>query len=279
MYVLYHANCLDGLGAKYSAWKKFGDQANYLAVAYNQPFPEIPEGSEVYILDFSYPKETLRNEHARAAKLLVIDHHKTAEENLQGEPYLIFDNTKSGAVLSWEYFHPEVEVPTLLKHIQDRDLWTWKLPGTRDILNFLRLHGESMQVLESFAEELETAPGRIEESGAAISDYQDLEINRAIGYPNIKFLSHWGNHLGNVALVNTTHLTSEIGNALCKSWPIDFAVVYSISSTGEAVLSFRSVGDFDVTPFAKELGGGGHRNSAGARISIQALSELYQQDL
>jgi len=34
--VLYHANCLDGFGAAYAAWKKFGDTADYIPVQYGE---------------------------------------------------------------------------------------------------------------------------------------------------------------------------------------------------------------------------------------------------
>ncbi len=110
-FVLYHAHCADGFGAAWAAWKRFGAEARYLAVQHGAPAPSLPEGSEVYILDFAYTRAETETIRRRAASLRVIDHHRTAEEELRGLDYATFDNRKSGAVLSWEFFHPGKPVP------------------------------------------------------------------------------------------------------------------------------------------------------------------------
>ena len=69
----------------------------------------------------------------RASSLRVIDHHRTAEEELRGLDYAIFDNRKSGAVLSWEFFHPGKPVPEILRYVMDRDLWLHELPRSREV--------------------------------------------------------------------------------------------------------------------------------------------------
>ena len=58
-WVLYHANCLDGFGAAWAAWKALGDATNYRPVHHGDPLPQIPEGQRVFILDFCYPPELL----------------------------------------------------------------------------------------------------------------------------------------------------------------------------------------------------------------------------
>ena len=65
-------------------------------------------------------------------RLLVLDHHITAEKALAGLPYAYFDLKKSGAVLAWEWAHDH-PVPWILEYIQDKDLWTWALPLSREI--------------------------------------------------------------------------------------------------------------------------------------------------
>ncbi|MGH9333969.1 MAG: phosphohydrolase, partial [Vicinamibacteria bacterium] len=121
--VLYHAFCADGFGAAWAAWKRLGERAEYLPVQHGAPPPSIPKESDVYILDFSYPRAEIEEMKARVASLQVIDHHRTAEEELRGLEYAVFDNRKSAAVLSWEYFHPGEPVPELLRYVMDRDLW------------------------------------------------------------------------------------------------------------------------------------------------------------
>jgi oligoribonuclease NrnB/cAMP/cGMP phosphodiesterase (DHH superfamily) len=75
----------------------------------------------VYILDFSYDEETLRNLYKKV-EVVVLDHHKTAEKDLKDLSFAKFDMNKSGAMMAWEYFHPEKEVPLMIRYIQDRDL-------------------------------------------------------------------------------------------------------------------------------------------------------------
>ena len=116
IYVLYHKNCMDGKGAAYAAWKKFGESAKYIEVNYGEPVPEMTDASEIYILDFSYPKDVLYKM-AETAKVVVLDHHKTAQADLEGVEFAKFDMTKSGAVLAWEYFHPNSPTPMSLSQL------------------------------------------------------------------------------------------------------------------------------------------------------------------
>ena len=130
--VLYHSDA-DGFASAYAAWRVYQDTATYIPVQYNQPVPEIPEGTtHLLIVDFSYDRETCD---ALAAKyaLLVIDHHKSAEENLRGSNYAIFSMNKSGCALTWEYFHKRESMPAILAYVQDRDLWKFELPDSETI--------------------------------------------------------------------------------------------------------------------------------------------------
>ena len=86
----------------------------------------------VYILDFSYPRE-ITGRIAEACNLVLIDHHKTAAENLEGIGCCHFDTARSGAVLAWQHFHPGAPIPEILLYVEDRDLWLWQLPHSREI--------------------------------------------------------------------------------------------------------------------------------------------------
>ena len=39
--VIYHANCNDGFGAAYSAWKLLGNRAEYHAASHGSPPPDV----------------------------------------------------------------------------------------------------------------------------------------------------------------------------------------------------------------------------------------------
>jgi len=75
----------------------------------------------------------------------------------------------------------------------------------------------------------------------------------------------WAELLGHrIPIVNSTEFRSEIANRLCEIYPeAPFAAAYYDNERGIRNWSLRSVGDFDVSAVAHELGGGGHRNASG----------------
>ena len=129
--VIYHADCTDGFGAAYAAWKLLGNRAEYHACKHGTEPPNV-KGKTVVILDFSFNNEITKAMIESADDLLVIDHHKSAMVELHDISSTYFDMTKSGAILSWEYFHPGKESPKFIQYIQDRDLWKWELPYSKE---------------------------------------------------------------------------------------------------------------------------------------------------
>ena len=57
--VIYHADCTDGFGAAYSAWKALGNRAEYHACKHGTNPPDI-KGKNVVILDFSFDNKTTK---------------------------------------------------------------------------------------------------------------------------------------------------------------------------------------------------------------------------
>lgn len=266
-YVLYHANCFDGSGAAYAAWAALGDKDTaYIPVQYGEAPPEMESGSNIYIVDFSYPKDVLTGLLDASEKLVVLDHHKTAKEALEGFPGAVFDMDKSGAILAWEYFHKDKPAPDLLHLIQDRDLWRWQDSRSKPVTSYLRLLKDFREYhpLALFPSELHLAG----EGGMVKNQFDDMEIESAVKKAVVCLYGR-GTHY-KCGVVNTTVLVSEIGNAICTQLPVDFSLTYFIEKSGDVVFSFRSVGNFDVSALAKELGGGGHRSAAGARVRSAA---------
>src|SRR3972149_1137826 len=144
-WVLYHANCYDGFGAAWAAWKALGVAAEYRAVNYGEEPVAVNDGEQIYLLDFSYPQDTLLS-YAMRNPVVVLDHHESTAKDLEGlvtradvsNLKILFDVTKSGAVLAWEHFHPGKPVPLMLQYVQDRDLWRFTLPGSRKVAAWMR---------------------------------------------------------------------------------------------------------------------------------------------
>lgn len=255
-YVLYHSNCYDGFGAAYAAWKHFGNEAKYIPVSYGEPLPEMDEGSEIYIVDFSYPKNILLSL-AFVSKVVVLDHHKTAEENLRDlgvseNLYVVFDMHKSGAVLTWEFFHPNKESPKLLLHIQDRDLWKFQIEGSREIHSALVSLPFDFQLWDGLSVE------KLIEEGKTCQRFEASVVDKIVK-------SSWVGEIDShkVPMVNTAAHWSEVGHALLEKYPeCKFAACFTVFKE-QVMWSLRSRVDFDVSAVAKKFGGGGHEQAAG----------------
>ena len=146
--VIYHANCADGFGAAFAAWLKLSDEAEYVACQYGDDAPDgctmshSLEGRDIYILDFSFPRDQMDFFFKHAKRVVWLDHHKSAFEMWEvKEGQRVWAETegrhvklhmdKSGAMLAWEYFHPGTEVPMFIQHIDDYDRWQFKIEGTK----------------------------------------------------------------------------------------------------------------------------------------------------
>jgi len=64
-----------------------------------------------------------------------------------------FDLTRSGAVLAWEHFHPETDLPRLLAYVQDQDLWQWQLPNSDAVNAAIGIYPRRFEVWDRLAAE------------------------------------------------------------------------------------------------------------------------------
>lgn len=250
--VLYH-NDADGFGAAFACWKMLYEKAMYIPVQYGQPVPELPETvEELFIVDFSYDRATCE---ALAAKyrLTILDHHKTAEKELEGLAYATFDMGQSGAVLAWKRMYPMWPVPTILQYVQDRDLWRFDLENSEEVNLYIASLPQTFEAWDGF--DLDEA----EVGGKAIKAFRDGQVEKACR--NVRWEEVGGYK---VPVLNLSENISEVGNQLCKKFPeAAFSVSYCDRADGKRSYSLRSIGDFDVSAIAKQFGGGGHRNAAG----------------
>lgn len=261
-YILYHGNCFDGYGAAFAAFKKFGSDAVYIPCVYGATTPLVPKGAEVYMIDFSLKRDEMTKlYHHCNGKLTVLDHHKTAEENLKGLDFAYFDMNKSGAMLAWEYFHPKEEAPELIKYIQDRDLWLHELPQSKEVSAALQSYPYDFAVWDSLMDNVE----KLKTEGKALLRYQEVLVDMICAKA---FKANLGGY--EVMVVNSTSHWSEVGNMLCIMYPeVPFcASFYVDSATGNQKYSLRSIGDFDVSVIAKQYGGGGHKNASGFEVKF-----------
>jgi oligoribonuclease NrnB/cAMP/cGMP phosphodiesterase (DHH superfamily) len=251
--VLYHADCLDGFGAAWAIWKRF-PSAMFTPVKHGLPPPAGLAGKKLVIVDFSYPRPVLEALAQEAAGLLVLDHHVTAENALAGLPYAYFDQKKCGAVLAWEWAHRQ-PAPWLLLHIQDKDLWQWALPGSREVNAALSSYPYDFHLWESFTEEALIAEGR------AILRYEREMVEKLV---REKVLVTFEGQT--VPAVQSAILNSQIGERLSGQSP--FVIIWH-DRDGRRYYSLRSREDgADVEAIARRYGGGGHTHAAGFSVPL-----------
>lgn len=265
--LITHKNCMDGVGCVLACYA-VADKAQIkrpevLFVQYGNSLatPDVT-GMNVMIADFSFDRETLNDMEQKANSLVLIDHHTSSKEILEGLDFCHFDMSHSGAVLTHEFF-TNTAVPILLQYIEDRDIWNWKLPYSKEINAFLALHSGNLAKYEELFNLSDDAFTNIAfTAGSSILMYQESIVKKATSH-EFK-LVNWGKY--KVPFINTTTLISEIGNVLAEQYP--FAVMYFFTQT-EIVFSFRSTGDFDLTKLGVPLG---HPNAAGRGVQFDAIS-------
>lgn len=274
---IYHGNCADGFGA---AWvvRKFCSLNNievefYPGVYQNAP-PDVT-GLNVIMVDFSYKRSVLDTMIESCKSLLILDHHKSAVSEVEFLPVAfddwdnhrdsernkavaLMDMERSGAGIAWDFFFPDVSRPALINHIEDRDLWRFKLPCTREIQANVFSYPYDFTVWDSLAK----APiSQLISDGCAIERKHHKDVRELIQVVTREFTI--GGHVVPVANLPYT-LTSDAGHELAQGKP--FAGCYWDTPDGR-VFSLRSTDDgIDVSEIAKQYGGGGHRNSSGFRV-------------
>lgn len=279
-YILTHAGCHDGFTAQWAILKgltqertryNFQEEAHTcFEVSYGQPMPEIPDGQEVIIADFSYPEAVLRELAERSHFLTVLDHHKTAQESLAGiianppENSLIrFDMNKSGAMLAWQEFVSEKDIPDLIWYIQDRDLWTKKLPHheavTAYIHSFERTH-ENWDMLENM---LQNFMEDVVDMGCAVQRFKETKTDEIAKHARLQRV---GDYV--VPVVNAPYnFSSDVCQVLLDWYPeAKFSAYYFDRADGIQQWGLRSRKDFDCSVVAKQFGGGGHAQACGFQI-------------
>jgi uncharacterized protein len=273
---VYHKDCIDGTAAAAVVLKKY-PQAQTFPLAHNYSPDEIDTvldltdpSAHIYIVDSTLGlSEFLERGHT----VTVIDHHISEHARvlqIAGETTsltYIFDNTKSGASLSWAYLFPEEVAPALIPHVEDNDLWKKQLGETTEhIVNYLSLwNNDPHKVVELF----ETPLVEIVSQGTMLTTYAHNMVGRLILLEPITLRIE--NH--EVLAYNITNHQSACGNVLAEENGAAVALYTIIGN--EVKFSFRSTKEQEPSALklAMSLGGGGHRNASGATIPLTDFIE------
>jgi len=266
---IYHGNCADGFGAAWAvreaSRRSQGTEdeipmPEFHAGKYGEAPPDVT-GMDVVLVDFSYKRPVLMEMAAKANSIMIIDHHKTAAEDLVDLPsnvYCKFDMGHSGAMLTWKHFFGDEAPPPLLLHIEDRDLWRFALQNTREIQANVFSYPYDFQVWDTL---MASEAATLATEGKAIERKHFKDINELLGVTRREMVI--GGHRIPVANLPYT-MSSDAGHELAKGQP--FGACYWDTPDGR-VFSLRSTDEgLDVSEIAKQYGGGGHRNASGFKV-------------
>jgi hypothetical protein len=294
--VLYHKGCPDGwcsAWVAYNALAEQGDPPTLIGVTHGQPEPDLGDYSRVFIVDFAYSHEIM-SAMAEERQVVVLDHHRTAIEDIMGSiggldaegleggrilleldaPYeAVLDTDRSGAGITWDYFHPDSgrstlparhdqpgRAPIMVNYVEDRDLWRWGLWRSRDVNAYLKSLPHELATWDAVAEQ--TSLQEMADLGAG-------GLNQIQAYARAAATqAYWCVMAGErFPIVNITYEScSDVVDHLLEVFQTDMAGYFFQRPDGLWQYGWRSTDDRSCRQIAEKFGGGGHDRASGCQV-------------
>lgn len=193
--------------------------------------------------------------------------------------HLYFDLGHSGANLSWRFFQSDLEIPDLIRYVEDRDLWVWRLPESEEVsealwqtlveANVVKLNAllpgqdSTLRKFQFFAD-LCRQPDYVErlaEKGRPLVVERRKIVNDfAIQAMFVEVQGY------SVPIAPAPRFYSWVGHELCQRYPdAPFAVMWRDHDEGIRNWDLRSRKFNTRRHVAEPLQGGGHRKASGFR--------------
>lgn len=283
--IVYHKDCMDGLGSAF-IWNKvltkipdIGVEIFLLPLQHSKEDElfqlKLDKETLVCFADFSLKRDKLLELADKVNCVYIYDHHKTAKDGLIDLPdnvNVTFDMEKSGVMISYDAVRNYVDLTEyeyIFKYIQDRDLWKWELPDSKEISAYLNFVVKPNDVL-SFEEMLDSF--NVNEAisiGKVLLENQKRQVESKVKKAKTITLDRV-----TMMAVNATENISEIGNVICDTYSVP-ALMFFITEDFNVVCSLRSKDELaDVSKIATVFGGGGHRNACGFTTTIRDLESI-----
>lgn len=301
--VIYHANCFDGFTAAWvfdTFYKKrrtlLDPEPEYLGAHYGEEPPDC-KGRDVYVLDFSYPRDTMINKVILPSnRTFVYDHHKTAQEDLHDLPgeirikhninrvndKIVFDVARSGAGITFDELSADagkragVHAPRaggrslwIVDYVEDRDIWKKALPLTEEVTAYM---GTLPMTFAEWDKLQASTVKEVAEAGKAVMAYIAQYGKKALEQARIENIAGYKVYTVNMPAMNCSeHLHTLLNQPNDMKVQPDFVASYFKTSGGPWQFSLRSNregNNFDVSEVAKMFGGGGHRNASGFKVDV-----------
>jgi uncharacterized protein len=292
--IFYHKACPDGWCAAYIASKRY-PEAKLVPLDHGADHAEVLTtcaDKDVLMVDFSLRTREENDFLAGYTRSFhILDHHKSAQEVLAGAPYAVFDMKRSGAGLAWDYLfgfdsgntcdichhneadgHHSGHRPWYVDYVEDRDLWNWALPFSREICAYLGTLEFTKEAWDTLSDPVFNK-GRATDLGSGALAHINHYVREGVKHAKTGIFQGY-----KTAVLNALYLNcSELGMELAKTH--DVSLTWFERGDGVIQFSLRSIGDIDVSAIAKVFGGGGHKNAAGFQASIVRGRDIIDQIL
>jgi oligoribonuclease NrnB/cAMP/cGMP phosphodiesterase (DHH superfamily) len=294
-YVIYHYGCPDGVTGLWCAYK-YNKKFNKFGI----PAGKDPSGNfidkNIIFIDICPTYNFIIKTCNVASKIIILDHHKSAYDMyLKNKDVLdsiinleiIFDMNRSGCQIAWDYFFPEVKRPWFIDYVADQDLWTWKLPNSKEIncaLEFYEfLDQNDLSKLDSLSSE-DSIPKLIKQGKRIIKVKDKIMQDQLKNSEERNF-----NFNGTVYRVQTgtipLEMRSAFGNLLAfkklnNNIDPDFGIVWNYYPKENIwMISLRgNETSPDLSLIASHFGGGGHAKACGFKIKENPFYKLITLD-
>jgi oligoribonuclease NrnB/cAMP/cGMP phosphodiesterase (DHH superfamily) len=283
--IIYHAPCSDGTGSLWSACHYKDIPEKLVCKAGHDPIGNFSNKNLLFVdicptFDFIFKNNNV------VSNIVIIDHHKSAMDMYEKnkivlEQYknvtFVFDITKAGCQLTWDYFF-DIERPWFIDYIGDRDLWTWKLPNSKEINAALfatnTIDSYDLSKLDDLLIDSENKKIKLLEYGKIVIHMQKSEINSCVSkaVEAVMLVKDTAYNVWLGGNINTA-LRSDLGNVLAKKTMSsgkkpDFSATWVFDpKTNEWWVSLRGVENSpDLSVISSYFGGGGHAKASGFTI-------------
>lgn len=277
--ILHHGNCIDGFSAGW--WAHCLTAGEMFSMVHGDGLDPVfmCKDRAVYVLDYCFSKSVLLAMAEVAQKVVVLDHHETSYKIIEDLPFtdsveeaarsdaklvICLNKSRSGAGLTASYFKKKLnaEPPWWYAQVEDRDLWRFQLPLTREVhivLSTAPMTATHWKLFSSWSELL------FSEAGSYLIPFQKKLISHMIDNAHAVDFGE-----GPVlAVQGPGMLLSDAVYSILEKVPdisAGYAAGYYLNNAGCYVVSLRSLkSGKDVEKIAAKYGGGGHVNASAFR--------------
>lgn len=262
-YVCLHHNDADGRCAGAIVYRKaLQDEREFkfYEMDYAKPLPEIPDGAEVWMVDFSLKPDVVKGLQDRGCTIVWIDHHATAKDFSYGNVDGLRDfkeKNSAGCELTWRYCFPDEYMPMIVTMVGDFDKWAMKYePYCKNVV--LALDAENTDPVTGIWHDAfkdQAVVDKLNEKGKTLEQFRTnlcKEQCTKYGYE-----TKFGGHAA-FALNFAPWGSLKFGEFMDK-----YPVLIGYAFDGDKYTVSLYSKDVDVSKIAKANGGGGHKGAAG----------------